>query len=280
MLSNSIKPIKLGVKFEPASIILIYEENDKLRSRHIPTKNLDFLTDIHRYAEQFKENSRYKKYFEKVTLNKVEKILFILQDNMRGYTLQESLSRAKKYDDSEKNSSNTSHDDNDENSEENLFSDKKKTLPKLDDYDDDDFNDSDDEDKNSKSVSTIEDVKAKKDSIRKKSIDDLVFEKPVNNKKLDNLNVKNTNPTISKTDALNLLSNQIKSVKSNIYDFEDEVAEEINDEDEHDMNSDEEDDDDDDERDAFNFGKEKTKKKADVQKLETAEHEDSTDSEF
>lgn len=96
-ISSNITPIKLGIKFTPPSILLIYNDKSKLRSRTVPIKDLDILTDLSLFAERFKSIDKNKKYFNKISTTKLEKHFFILQDYMKGYTLTESLERAKKY---------------------------------------------------------------------------------------------------------------------------------------------------------------------------------------
>jgi centrosomal protein CEP19 len=275
IFNNTITPIKVGVKFDPPSLILVYRDKSKLRSRTIPAKGVDILTDIRVYVQQFKKEPKNKVFFDKISNNKLEKILFILQDNMKGYTLDESIERAKKYD-------HNNHDNEDKNntsindtSQNDLFSDSHTFDQKLaqlkNDYEDDyemddeedeeeikkqiddlrasseivksinskreekeeadddedkrksdveveeieeeinnDFPDTDEEEeKNPQSVSTISDVKAKKDN--------QLLEKDAGGK-----------PTniMSKSSALDLLSSHIKSVKSNIYDFEEDDLDE------------------------------------------------------
>ncbi len=129
-----LTPIKLGVRFEPPAIILVYRERGKLRKRQIPVKNIDILTDVTLYAGKFKTESKYKKFFERVSQNKLVKIVFILQDNMKGYTLAESVERAKKF--------NTESKPEESEVSESIpnVKDKKNAI---DDYDDDDFHDTD-----------------------------------------------------------------------------------------------------------------------------------------
>lgn len=98
---SNITPIKLGLKFTPPSLVLIYNDKSKLRSRTIPVKELDILTELDSFTSKFKANEKYRKYFDKIGEKKLEKQFFILQDYMKGYTLSESLIRAKKYDDGE-----------------------------------------------------------------------------------------------------------------------------------------------------------------------------------
>ncbi len=203
---NNITPIKIGIKFNPASLILVYRDKTKLRSRQIPVKDVDILTEVYKYSENFKLDPKYRKYFDKIPVNRLAKLIFIIQDNMKGYTLEESLERTKKF--------NSNIDETSESTESNnqkLIKDNEAN----DDDDDDDFHDTEDEDdKNVKSVSTIEEVK--------------------NKTKLASTNTTKT------SDALNILQAQMNSIKTNLYDFEDDDDEEDEEEEEN------EDDDDDD----------------------------------
>lgn len=212
-LGFSVTPIKLGVKFEPPSILLYYRDKGKLRSRLIPCRDVDILTDITLYVEKFKSKPKNKSYFDKIANKRIEKVIFILQDNMKGYTLKESLVRAKKYDDSKEE-------------------DKIK-----DNDDDDDFHDTDDESEfQAPSVSTIEDnLKAKKagTSMTVNLMDALKTTLTSPFKKDDLLgNFTSTikESPISKSSALDLLSTQMKSVKNSIYDFEDDAEQDIDEE--------------------------------------------------
>lgn len=232
MTFTSITPIRLGLKFEPSSIILVYRDRSKLRNRTIPAKNLDILSNITLYVEQFKTNPKHKKYFEKISHNKLEKMFFILQDNMKGYTLTESLERAKKFD--------TSLND----------SDLKSDLKSKSDYDDD-FHDTDDDEKNPQSVSTIDEVKAGK-----------------NNGLFETLKFSQSQETAK---TIDLISNKL-GLKSNFYDFEDEVEDEIP------SVNNEENDEDESENQILNFAQ-KTKKQDD-EKMETPKSDDESSGSF
>ena len=263
LVGSSITPIKLGIKFEPPAIVLYYRDKAKLRSRLIPAKDVDILTDITLYVEKFKEKPKNKKFFEKISNKRIEKVVFILQDNMKGYTLKESLIRAKKFD-SEKDFG-----------DEEVFGAKKKA--KKEDYDDDDFHDTDDESSVQPSVSTIEDVKAKKeitinlmDAIQKPSLNKKDSFEPAATSTMTTLNSTGAKESpISKSTALDLLSTQMKSVKNSIYDFEDDVDEEIDE----DINNVDEDDEEED--DSY---KRSTHKKKEV--IEVAPKDDLSDSSF
>lgn len=279
---SNITPIKLGIKFNPSSLILIYNDKSKLRSRTIPVKELDILTDLRLFTEKFKKNASNSKYFEKIPANKLEKQFFILQDNLKGYNLTESIERAaKKYDylnngsksrldETTTTESTTSREDEEKGEEDNkntvnlnLFGKNKTTSNKNDSDFDNDFKDTDDEEEEEEkpSVSTIEDVKAKKENEVKGGI----FEKGLMFKLEENKPLTN----ISKSSALDLLTTQLKAVKSNIYDFEDDVEDEVENQ--------SQDSDDDDDKNILNFGKKTAKKEE--EKIEVPKHDsDSSDS--
>ena len=261
-MSNSITPIKLGVKFDPPSVVLYYRDKSKLRSRQVPCRDVDILTDVTLYVDKFKVNPKNKTYFEKVSNKRIEKIVFILQDNMKGYTLKESLQRAKKYD---------NRIESDDDDDRDMTKKNKSKLRSSNDYEDDDFHDTDDESV-PPSVSTIEDnLKAKKE-ITLNLMDALTPTK--SSIKKDSIDfVKNNESPISKSTALDLLSTQMKSVKNSIYDFEDNVEDEI------DENINPEYDDDDDEGEDDSVKKSKNKNKKD-DKFEVAPKDDLSDSSF
>ena len=330
-----LTPIKLGVRFEPPAIVLIYREKSKLRSRRIPAKDVDILTNVTLFAEKFKENPKNKRYFEKIAINKIERIVFLLQDNMKGYTLKESLQRARKFDDdyqeesvsqteeptSEPTGTDTTLDrlknkynvkspktafrsDSDENlasltnkmdartnmsatpttpittpkKKSNLDNSHSNSIHASEKYDDDDFHDTEDEEeKNPPSVSTIEDVKAKKDQAKITVFNSAPYGQSVKSPGSAST-VASDKPAAglinasNKTNALDILTNQFKSNRPNAYDFEDdvddeEIEEEINDGD------------DDDEDDEVSLEK-KIVKKANAEKFETAQDGNLSDSSF
>jgi centrosomal protein CEP19 len=228
---NNITPIKIGIKFNPASLILVYRDKTKLRSRQIPVKDVDILTEVYKYSENFKLDPKYRKYFDKIPVNRLAKLIFIIQDNMKGYTLEESLERSKKF--------NTNIDETSESTESN----NQKLIKdyQANDDDDDDFHDTEDEDdKNVKSVSTIEEVKNK-------------------------TKLTSTNTTTKTSDALNILQAQMNSIKTNLYDFEDDDNDDDEDEEEE-----ENEDDDDDDTNKKEIKRNKLKKKESDDKIETA----------
>ncbi len=128
---SAVKPLKLGVRFDPAAIVLVYSEEatKKLHRRIIPIRNMDVLTDIDTYTKTFLTNDKYKRYFGRIKEKKLEKFFFILQDHMKGYTTKESLQRL---------NANECVDDYEQDDEiEDLTKDKIQTYE--DDEDDEDY---------------------------------------------------------------------------------------------------------------------------------------------
>jgi hypothetical protein len=217
---------------------------------------MDILTDIRLYTKSFKKDEKNKVYFEKISENRLEKLFFILQDNMKGYTLKESLQRAKKYDSKKSATANTSTADDlditeQSNADKSDLDEYKNAITKFkydeseskneelsekrkhasdkgepEDEEDDDFHDTDEEEeeeeeRNPPSVSTIEEVK------KKKHLFETIISTPESSKVTES--VKKTEKQeegISKSTALDLLSTQLSSVKARIYDFEDDVDDE------------------------------------------------------
>jgi centrosomal protein CEP19 len=146
---TSIQPLKLGLRFDPAALVLVYKDDatKKLRRRVIPTRNIDILTDIKVFTKTFRMNDKYKKYFENISEKRVEKVLFLLQDHLKGYSLKESISRFKKVE--EKVVKKDSDDDDEDESDDGDFEDeeeeeedvKKRKQGKIETYnvDDEDF---------------------------------------------------------------------------------------------------------------------------------------------
>ncbi|XP_076847710.1 centrosomal protein of 19 kDa [Brachyhypopomus gauderio] len=89
----SIIAKRCGVKFEPPSIILIYENGDesKIRKRVIPVRNFSMYSDCKRAAEKLKHHVRHGLYLECVPLAQLERLHVVLRDHLCGLTVEESL---------------------------------------------------------------------------------------------------------------------------------------------------------------------------------------------
>ncbi|KAG9340113.1 hypothetical protein JZ751_022039 [Albula glossodonta] len=84
---------RCGVKFDPPSIILVYEDSKtkKIRQRVMPVRNFSKFSDCSQAAERLKNNARHRAYVEGVPLRQLERLHDVLRDHLRGRTLEESL---------------------------------------------------------------------------------------------------------------------------------------------------------------------------------------------
>ncbi|XP_036442571.1 centrosomal protein of 19 kDa [Colossoma macropomum] len=89
----SIKAKQCGIKFDPPSIILIYENGERrnIRKRVIPVRNFSQYSDCSRAAERLKHHVRHSLYLESVPLAQLERLHTVLRDHLRGLTVEESL---------------------------------------------------------------------------------------------------------------------------------------------------------------------------------------------
>ncbi|NXC37583.1 CEP19 protein, partial [Penelope pileata] len=88
---------KCGVRFQPPSVILIYEEKDqeKTRRRVMPVRNFSQFSDCGIAAERLKNNPRHKAYLEGVSLRQLTKLHGLLKGHLGGESLAESLEKVR-----------------------------------------------------------------------------------------------------------------------------------------------------------------------------------------
>ncbi|XP_033095241.1 centrosomal protein of 19 kDa-like [Anneissia japonica] len=92
-----VAPKKCGVKLDPPMLVLTYENaSKKLRVRSMPLRNFTKNSNIPRFATELKNNPRHKQYLEHVSKFQIEKLLKIVQEVLRGSSLNESLDITKK----------------------------------------------------------------------------------------------------------------------------------------------------------------------------------------
>ncbi|XP_032661839.1 centrosomal protein of 19 kDa [Chelonoidis abingdonii] len=84
---------KCGIRFQPPSIILIYEDKnkDRARQRIMPIRNFCKFSDCSRAAEQLKNNPRHKAYLQGVSLRQLRKLYSLLRGHLQGKSLAQSL---------------------------------------------------------------------------------------------------------------------------------------------------------------------------------------------
>ncbi|XP_030430279.1 centrosomal protein of 19 kDa [Gopherus evgoodei] len=84
---------KCGIRFQPPSVILIYEDKnkDRARQRIMPIRHFSKFSDCSRAAEQLKNNPRHKAYLHGVSLQQLRKLYSLLRGHLQGKSLAQSL---------------------------------------------------------------------------------------------------------------------------------------------------------------------------------------------
>lgn len=80
---------KIGVRLKPPTIILVYEEEEKVRQRDMPIRGLFKNSSVGIIARELK--TRHDHYLSTVPLYRLEKLIRIIQETMKGKVLEESL---------------------------------------------------------------------------------------------------------------------------------------------------------------------------------------------
>ncbi|XP_053368972.1 centrosomal protein of 19 kDa [Clarias gariepinus] len=82
-----------GIKFDPPSVILIYEnkQTNKLRKRVMPVRSFSQYSDCGRAAERLKHHPRHGHYLDSVSLEQLVRLHTVLRDHLRGLSVEESL---------------------------------------------------------------------------------------------------------------------------------------------------------------------------------------------
>ncbi|XP_078694620.1 centrosomal protein of 19 kDa-like [Branchiostoma floridae x Branchiostoma belcheri] len=89
---------KCGIRFDPPALFITYTDKSagKTRCRTMPIRNFTKTSTVTRFVEDFRKNPRHKKFLENVPKSQLEKLLRLLQDNLRGMSLDESLNEIRK----------------------------------------------------------------------------------------------------------------------------------------------------------------------------------------
>ncbi|XP_034239752.1 centrosomal protein of 19 kDa-like [Thrips palmi] len=81
---------KLGIRFDPPSLVLIYSNDKmKLHQRVMPVRNFNAGSNVNFFATQLKQ--RHEEFLHSVPLISIEKMLRILQEHIRGSPLESIL---------------------------------------------------------------------------------------------------------------------------------------------------------------------------------------------
>ncbi|GIY32215.1 centrosomal protein of 19 kDa [Caerostris darwini] len=91
---GDLKPLQIGVRFKQPAIVLLYEENSKYRKRIMPVRDLKKNSSVNMIANDLKEH--HDRFLKDVPDFKIEKMLRLIQNDMKGLELDESLQEISK----------------------------------------------------------------------------------------------------------------------------------------------------------------------------------------
>ncbi|CAG0883226.1 unnamed protein product [Cyprideis torosa] len=87
-----VEPLKIGLKFRPPKIVLIYHEKEtgKQRRRNMPIRSFDMRTDVTELAHALRR--RHAPFLDNVTVARLEKFLRLIQEKMMpGVDIRDAL---------------------------------------------------------------------------------------------------------------------------------------------------------------------------------------------
>ncbi|XP_014676199.1 PREDICTED: centrosomal protein of 19 kDa-like [Priapulus caudatus] len=84
---------KCGVRFKPPTLVIVYAHNDtgKLRKRSMPVRLLKQESKVSQVAEELCQHPKHGMYLKKIPLWQLEKMLCLMQNKLKGLSLDESL---------------------------------------------------------------------------------------------------------------------------------------------------------------------------------------------
>ena len=96
-MDGQVQLKRCGVRFDPPALIITYSSGapSKVHRRTMPLRKFTKRSGISRTAEELKQNPRHKKYLDGMPLPQLEKLITIIQDKMKGMTLEASLEKNK-----------------------------------------------------------------------------------------------------------------------------------------------------------------------------------------
>ncbi len=88
-MSKDKQLLKIGVKFNPPSLVLLYQIMKASKLRTMPIRDLKKGTDCYKFAKQMK--ARHEQFLGSIPTVRIEKFVRILQETMQGKDLQQAL---------------------------------------------------------------------------------------------------------------------------------------------------------------------------------------------
>jgi centrosomal protein CEP19 len=100
----SVKTKKCGVQFDPPALVLLYSDGRDTRRKTIPLRNFKSSSDISKAVDELCSTSRYQTVLSTVSRSQLHRLLTIVQLNMQGVDLDDSLKKLERDNDVTTNS--------------------------------------------------------------------------------------------------------------------------------------------------------------------------------
>lgn len=94
MSGFGIEPLKLGVKFSPPKLVLLYRDgrSGKMHRRSMPLRQMNKnKRDLDRLVADLVQDPNHHRYLKNIPQHQILRMVNIIQDHMKGISLEESL---------------------------------------------------------------------------------------------------------------------------------------------------------------------------------------------
>jgi len=94
MSGFGIEPLKLGVKFTPPKLVVLYRDgrSGKTHRRSMPLRRLNKnLKDLDMLVADLVEDPNHHRYLKNIPKHQILRMMNIIQDHMKGISLENSL---------------------------------------------------------------------------------------------------------------------------------------------------------------------------------------------
>jgi len=94
MSGFGVEPLKLGVKFSPPKLVVLYRDgrSGKTHRRSMPLRQMNKnRKDLDRLVTDLVEDPNHHRYLKNIPRHQILRMMNVIQDHMKGISLDESL---------------------------------------------------------------------------------------------------------------------------------------------------------------------------------------------
>lgn len=94
MSGFGVEPLKLGVKFAPPKLVVLYRDgrSGKTHRRSMPLRQMNKnRKDLERLVSDLVEDPNHHRYLKNIPRHQILRMMNIIQDHLKGISLEESL---------------------------------------------------------------------------------------------------------------------------------------------------------------------------------------------